>query len=304
MSVYSNNQLKKNASNEAWTKLFGFIKPNTKILDIGCSSGKLGAALKKEKKVHIIGVDIDKDDVELAKKNLDDAFLGNIETDDFSKYGTFDYVIMADVVEHLVDPVAALQKVRKLLNKNGKFVFSIPNMANVTTRLELLKGHFMYKDFGLLDRTHIHFYDQTEVGRVLNAGGFKVEDMDCTMREVPPKLLKKELAEVGIELNPKLQETLSRPDATIYQFIGVAAPGKSKYGIKSATTTPLDIISIEIDSMQKEHDKVLLAHQNRIQSLEKEIGRLDHELSGILNSRSWKAVVKAQSVKRKVLRKP
>jgi 2-polyprenyl-3-methyl-5-hydroxy-6-metoxy-1,4-benzoquinol methylase len=301
MSVYSNNQLKTQASNEAWTKLFSFIEPGATVLDIGCSSGQLGAALKKQKQVHVIGLDIDKDDVELAKHNLDEAYVSNIETDDLSQYGTFDYVMMADVVEHLMNPIAALKKVRKLLKPGGKFVFSIPNMANVTTRIELLKGSFMYKDFGLLDRTHLHFYDQTEVNRVLSEAGFTVQDMDCTTREIPEDLLKQELDGVGIALTPKLHKVLSQPDATIYQFIGVAVPGKATKKMKVATTTPLDIISVEIENVRMAHQaevRELRAHAAR---LDKRILELDHALQTILNSRSWKAVQTVRGVKRRLI---
>jgi 2-polyprenyl-3-methyl-5-hydroxy-6-metoxy-1,4-benzoquinol methylase len=300
MSVYSNNQLKKESSNEAWTKIFEYIKPGTKILDIGCSSGQLGAALKKEKSVYVVGLDIDKDDVSRAKKNLDEAYIGNVESDDLSKYGAFDYVVMADVIEHLVQPEEALKKVKKMLNKNGKLVFSIPNMANVTTRLELLKGTFMYKDFGLLDRTHLHFYDQTEVNRVFNDAGFVVKKTNCTLREIPDKLLAKELSEVGIELNPKLHKVLSSFDASVYQFIGIAEPGKTPTKLNVSSTTQLDIISVEIENLRDAQAKELTEHRDVIKRLETENKRLDQELSAILNSKGWKALKKIHSTKSRI----
>lgn len=300
MSVYSNNRLVKNHPNDAWFKIFQFIKPNTTVLDIGCSSGKLGAALKKEKKVKVTGLDIDAEDVKLAKKNLDAAYVVNIEEADLSKYGTFDYVIMADVIEHLVDPVKVLKKVKKLLKPKGSFIFSIPNMANVTTRIELLKGQFTYKEFGLLDRTHLHFYDTAEVNRIFSEAGLVVKKMDCTLRPIPDDLLKKELAEVGIKLTPKLKNVLNKPDSTIYQFIGVAKPGKITKKIATDTTTQLDIISVEIEGIRKDYEGQLKERDEILGKIDQEKHRLEHELSGILNSKSWKLVQKAQTVKKHI----
>jgi TolA-binding protein len=90
---------------------------------------------------------------------------------------------------------------------------------------------------------------------------------------------------------------LSRPDATIYQFIGVAVPAKNPKKMKVATTTPLDIISIEIESLQKSHAAEVQRMQTELDKLDTEVRRLDAELSGILNSRSWKAVRKVHSIK-------
>lgn len=300
MSVYSNNRLVKERPNDAWFKIFQFIKPNSTVLDIGCSSGMLGAALKKEKKVTVTGIDIDESDVKLAKKNLDKALVVDAEQSDFSNLGKFDYVIMSDVVEHLVDPVSMLKHIKKLLNPGGVFIFSIPNMANVTTRMELLKGRFIYKDFGILDRTHLHFYDVKEVNRVLNDAGLVVEKMDCTLRVIPENLLKNELEEVGMKLTPKLKKVLERPDATIYQFIGVAKPGKTPKKMPLETTTQLDIISVEIEGIRNGYEAQLKERDETIKQLEQKARELQHELDIIHGSRSWKILVSAQNVKKRV----
>lgn len=131
--------------NTTWFKMFNNIPEKSRVLDIGCSSGNFGEELQKSKGCEVIGVDLDKDDVKRAAKLLKAAHVMNIETDDFSKLGKFDRVIFADVLEHLVDPVASLQKVKKLLKPGGQVLFSIPNMAHMGTRLMLLTGKFGYE---------------------------------------------------------------------------------------------------------------------------------------------------------------
>ena len=315
MSVYANNKYENVKTNHAWFKIFQFITPNSKVLDIGCSSGNLGKALKEEKNTRVVGIDIDEGDIKKAAKKLDEAHLINVEQDDLSKLGKFDFIIMADVIEHLVDPIAALKRVKKLLKPKGRLVFSIPNMANVTTRLELLRGDFRYKDFGLLDRTHLHFYDEVEVEHVFNSAGFVVDKTDNTLRKVPKELLKKELDKLGISLTPKLHKILSSQDAIIYQFIGVARPGKTPKVIKHDTTTPLDVISVEIEELHKNYQaeikkyqseteqlKELESYKAQVEELKREVHRLDKELSAILNSRGWRLLKKFYALESKIRR--
>lgn len=306
MSVYSNNDLSKQTPNDAWFKIFQYIDPDTNILDIGCSSGKLGEALREQKNVHIVGLDIDTQDVELAKRNLNEAHLINIETDDLGFLGQFDAIIFADVIEHLLDPVAALKKIKPLLKKNGKVIFSIPNMANVTIRIELLKGNFEYKDFGLLDRTHLHFYDKKEVQRVFNEAGYQVVDTDCTLREIPEDLLRSELKPLGIELAPKLSELLNSAEAITYQFIGYAQLTDKPQKFTPKTTSPLDSVSIQIDNIKSQYDELLkakdaelIAKTKHIKQLDNRVNLLDAELLAVHTSKSWKLIQKVRNVKNK-----
>ncbi len=302
MSVYSNNRYDKSSPNDAWYKISQFIEPGAKVLDIGCSSGKLGAALKKEKQVHVVGIDIDEADVQLAKKNLDEAHILNIEQDDPTFLGKFDIIIMADVIEHLIDPVAALTKIKHLLDKNGKLVFSIPNMANITTRIELLKGKFEYKDFGLLDRTHLHFYDKDEVERVFKEAGYQIAQTDCTLREIPDDILIKDLEPLGIALNPKLKEALNNSEAITYQFIGWAKPSDKPLGFAPHTTSPLDSVSVYIDELRAQHDDALNHRDQEIKRLAKQATDVQSVLDAIHNSKGWKLLDRFYTAKKKITR--
>jgi hypothetical protein len=245
----------------------------------------------------VVGIDIDDDDVALAKKNLDEAYKVNVETDDLNKLGTFDIIVMADVIEHLIDPVGALKKIKKQLKKDGKLVFSIPNMANVTTRLDLLKGRFEYKDFGLLDRTHLHFYDHQEVNRVITEAGLEVRKTDCTTRDIPDKILKKELAEVGIELTPKLKKQLVTTDALTYQFIGYCVPVAKPKSFNQQTSSPLDAVSREVDRLTKSYDEQLAYAKGRADQAKKEAAALSKELNDIYDSKGWKMLSKVYKAK-------
>lgn len=305
MSVYSKNALNTANQNEAWSKIFKFVKPGSRILDVGCSSGKLGAALRQEKNAYVVGLDLDSADVKLAKNNLDEAHVLNIEQDAIDHLGKFDIVIMADVIEHLLNPVTTLIKVKGLLGPKGELIFSIPNMANATIRVELLKGHFEYRDWGLLDRTHLHYYDQQEVNRVFQAAAYDVVQTDCTIRNIPKDILRKELEPIGIQVADKLVKFLNSPEALTYQFIGRAVPAIRPKKFVATTSSSLDSITREIDAIQaqmKAKEKEARTLKKALKVEQARAAMLEERLGTILGSKSWILLQKAHTVKRKIKR--
>ena len=58
-------------------------------------------------------------------------------------------------------------------------------MAHISVRLALLQGDFEYTQTGLLDKTHIHFYDQREVERVFNEAGYEITNLEFVKRTTP-----------------------------------------------------------------------------------------------------------------------
>src|SRR4051794_3814 len=92
-----------------------------RVLDLGCSSGALGAALKARQETVVIGVELDPAHAREAERWLDRVLVGDAEellgrgTD----LGRFDCVVAADVLEHLRDPWTALRRAVALLDPGG-----------------------------------------------------------------------------------------------------------------------------------------------------------------------------------------
>lgn len=305
-SVYANNKIKKQSENDAWTKLYKLVPENAHVLDVGCSSGNFGHVLMEEKNCKVTGIDINEEDLKLAEKRLDEAYKINIESDDISQLGKFDVVLMADVIEHLVDPLSALKKIRKVIKNNGKLIFSVPNMANIANRIELLKGRFEYTDYGLLDHTHLHYYDRVELEQLLARAGFAVDMYDNTIREAPEPALIKELKNIGLNPSERFLKQARSLDATTFQFVGLSTPVDDmlvKHG-KLTSKTPHDFISTMIDA-QTESINALSAHVKelnaRIVDLTKERDNLSLELKKIYDSRGWKLLDKVYGFKHKFL---
>ncbi len=158
-----------------------YIELNKKILDVGCASGKLGAYLKKEKNAIVVGVDISKIAIDQATKVLDETYCLNIEKDNlpFVK-NSFDIIICVDILEHLFNPRKTLKKLKHYLKNDGYFVLSIPNIANIEIRLNLLLGKFNYQRTGILDNTHIKFFTQKTAKGLVQSAGLKILKIDYT----------------------------------------------------------------------------------------------------------------------------
>ena len=94
--------------------------------------------------------------------------------------GTFDAIVYADVLEHLVDPLGVLLRLNRALAPGGAVVVSIPNVAHLWVRLSLLTGRFQYGHRGILDRAHLRFFTQRSLEALLREARLRVERWTVT----------------------------------------------------------------------------------------------------------------------------
>jgi hypothetical protein len=74
-----------------------------------------------------------------------------------------------------------LQQCRALLKPNGRVLVSLPNVANITVRLNLLFGRWTYADRGIMDRTHLRFFTRRTARQFLESAGFHVTEQKITV---------------------------------------------------------------------------------------------------------------------------
>lgn len=97
-----------------------------------------------------------------------------------------DFIIMADVLEHLVNPEQTLKKLLKISSPKLKLIISLPNVACWAMRKQIFfNGDFEYQESGLLDRTHLHFYTVNTLPKVLTENGWQVEGIIGTITRLP-----------------------------------------------------------------------------------------------------------------------
>ena len=154
-----------------------------RLLDVGCGSGAT-AALAKERWPHLetIGLEIVPEAAERAAARLDRVITGSAETIDLVAAGIsgVDGVILADVLEHLVDPWHFLERLHDVLAPDAMIVASIPNVANLWLLEELAAGRFDYTADGLLDRTHLRFFTRRTITQLFAGAGYAIERWERT----------------------------------------------------------------------------------------------------------------------------
>jgi O-antigen biosynthesis protein len=131
----------------------------------------------QKKKCKVIGVDINRDAIKEAKKYCDKVILGNLDSlnKEIIPKQRFDYILLLDVIEHLLHSSDLLHTLKPYLNKTGKLIISTPNIAHVSIRLKLLTGNFDYNEYGILDKNHIHFFTINSLRDMLLSEGYKIE---------------------------------------------------------------------------------------------------------------------------------
>ena len=218
-SLYSshsqiNRYLKKNTVN----------KESVKILDVGSGEGTVNVDTKLWS---LYGID---NNDAIINHNYHRNYL--VEVDDYQnilklKLPKFDFIIFADILEHLVDPEKTLIFYSRYLKKNGLIIISVPNIANIYIRLMLLFGIFNYTDRGILDRTHLKFFTNKSLHQLCQNVGYIIKEKMTTpipLEIIFPGLIKVKKQHFLTKLIYKL--TSLRPSLFGYQFIVVICKDK------------------------------------------------------------------------------
>jgi 2-polyprenyl-3-methyl-5-hydroxy-6-metoxy-1,4-benzoquinol methylase len=154
-----------------------------RILDAGTASGYMGAILRSRGH-YVAGIDIDGGVASVAQEFYADFCVADLEDFSFDYAQPFDYIVFADVLEHLRDPARVLRASLRALDPAGKVIVSIPNIAHIAIRLMLLAGHFDYMERGILDRTHLRFFTRRSLNALLSECGLLVEDCQSTPLQI------------------------------------------------------------------------------------------------------------------------
>lgn len=148
------------------------------ILDIGCGEGETGYELKRQGKAkEVIGIELVEEAARHAQEKLDRVIVGDIEKLELPLAKEhFDYILMGDVLEHLIDPWQCLKSLKDYLKPGGSVIASIPNVNHVKVIANLIfKGQWEYQNGGLLDRTHLRFFTRTSIISMLIECGYNLK---------------------------------------------------------------------------------------------------------------------------------
>lgn len=149
------------------------LPPHSKVLDIGTASGTL-ARMCQSHSLQLFGVEPNPDWARMALPLYEKIFIGSIEEAHDDYLAGYDAIVLGDVLEHLSLPKVILQRLVDLQSPSSTFIVSVPNIANLWIRLNLLVGKFDYTDRGILDRTHLHFFTRKSFSTLLREAGLEI----------------------------------------------------------------------------------------------------------------------------------
>ena len=162
-----------------------------RILEIGCGNGDTGAyALNAKKCGEFYGVEINETAGLEAKTKLTNVVIGDVEKLDLNfAFGSFDILMMSEVLEHLIYPWIVLRKLCQYMKPGALIFSSSPNISNYKAILMLLKGKWQWEDEGLMDITHLRWFTPDTYARMFQECGYIVDEV----RPVTPFGFKKKM---------------------------------------------------------------------------------------------------------------
>jgi SAM-dependent methyltransferase len=145
-----------------------------RALDVGCGDGSLGHALKQRSHCTVVGLTHSNEEAVRARCVLDDVVVADLEATELDGLERFDAIVCSHVLEHLRDPVATLARLRDKLSPGGRLVVALPNTLHWRQRVQFALGRFRYTRGGLMDDTHLRFFDWDTAQELLRAAGYRI----------------------------------------------------------------------------------------------------------------------------------
>jgi len=160
------------------------------ILEVGAGTGATLTELKKTgvaKEIHAY----DLVDVCKNKEYFNSFTIDNIEQQKELQFNKnyFDAIILADVLEHLLDAENTIAILLPYLKKDGAIYLSLPNIryANALYKI-VVKGSFEYEDFGIFDKTHLRFFCKKDMKKLFEAfPELKIDKIESNLKNLKSK---------------------------------------------------------------------------------------------------------------------
>jgi SAM-dependent methyltransferase len=201
-------------------QILEMIAPGASVLDVGCGRGVLSGHLARMG-CAVVGVDREEGDASFTQY-MNSYIRRDLETPAFFlSEQLFDYVVAADILEHLRNRQQLLKNIAKALEPQGFLIVSTGNIALFVYRLLLLLGRFDYREKGILDEDHVRLFTLSSFAREIEDAGFLIVERRYTPipfeRVFPDRLARGRC----VELLTMLYQTMVRiwPRMFAYQVI-------------------------------------------------------------------------------------
>nr|WP_329870525.1 bifunctional glycosyltransferase/class I SAM-dependent methyltransferase [Streptomyces sp. SP18CS02] len=226
--------------------------PPGRVLDVGCSGGLFAERL--EALGHRV-TGIDHVEIDGVRERCSAFFPADLEEGLPDGIGDgYDYIVAADVIEHLSRPERVLTQLRQVLHPHGQVLLSVPNFGHWYSRLRVALGVFDYDRRGILDETHLRFFTRASLRRTVRSAGYDVLSMSATGAPFWPVLGGGTVARVLGGVSKLL--TRVRPTVFGYQYVALLTPHAARTIIAGEHIDVQDILNRQFVPTDRPTDRV------------------------------------------------
>ncbi len=224
-------------------RVIRMVGSRKRVLEIGAGPGSITKHLKQTNDCHITALELDEDAIVKLTPFCDRVYRGNLNDPAWAtplkEERRFEVVVAADVLEHLYEPLTVLKQMASFVDEGGCIIISLPHVGHSAIHACLLEESFTYRDWGLLDRTHIRFFGIKNIQALFEEAGLKITHAEFVVR-TPQQT---EFADVWSKLSPNTRRTLAEnPFGLVYQVVVKAVPA-------NADGVALSLINLPVESV-------------------------------------------------------
>jgi len=263
--------------NDSRTLALAYVQPGSRVLDLGIGDGTVGRTLK-DMGCRTWGLEKDKALVDGSPESYEAVVHGDLEVLDLGLVFeglTFDVVLCLDILEHTADPLRVLLGTKDVIGPTSRVVVSLPNVTHAAVKAQLLEGRFSYTEQGLLDATHLRFFDRSGMEGLFGDAGFVVLDQARVTRPIGGTEIPVDVEGLSDDVRSAIE---ADPESDTYQFVSLLAPNGSPLA-ESPPLLPLRILQEEVRRLQghlggRRDSGRYAADDLALQWMEEELGRL------------------------------
>ena len=164
---------------EHYPTIIKLVPSNSYVLDVGCARCGLLQYLRDKKNCRVMGLDVTSHAVSFGKEKGIEVIKCDIEEDEIPV--VYDVVILSALLEHLIDPLLVLEKLRHNLRDDGCIIILVPNFSHIYARIQYLLGKNITAfgvteediKLGIQPYAHLRFYNKATLSHILHKTGYR-----------------------------------------------------------------------------------------------------------------------------------
>ncbi len=235
--VYEHNYLEVSVYGNVMGLLRKYAGKQGVHLDLGCGYGAIAERVRDDLGLTYVGFDISDDGLTALRErgfethviDLNDVEAATRTMRAIIGARTLASMTIIDTLEHVANPREILTLLRKLSGDSGAaLVVSVPNVTHKDIAIKALLGRWDWTEAGLLDHTHIGFFNERHLTQIAAEHGWRqVAARDWLLEKsdqnFPPDLIP---LEVATPLGSILRNVIEKanPNCLVNQFVRAYLP--------------------------------------------------------------------------------